>query len=331
MGTQRAGVLLKIFAGLCVLIGIALIVATWFFFKRPLTLDRMFSRFALGAAGLERHEGQGPSGGLTWFAGGRGDETLVLLHGAGDQAGTWARVISPLLEHYRVVVPDLVGHGGSDPAEGPISVGAVVDGVEAVLDAEAGSAPVILVGNSLGGWVSFLVALDRPDQVARIVAVNGGPIRQDNPTVNLFPTNREEARVTMEGLMGPAADSIPDLVLDDMVRRLPNGPAARVAATAGEMGRYLLDGRLAEVTTPVDLLWGEADELLPAAYVERLENGLSAVRVTTIPGCGHIPHRECPVVFGRTLVDILDQGPPEPAPPEEDSLEAGGSETGEIP
>ncbi len=313
---NRIGLMLRVFIFLCVFAGIALIVATWFFFKRPLTLDTWFSRFALGAAGLSRHETAGPDGRLTWFEGGDGDMTLVLLHGAGDQAGTWARVIKPLVERYRVVVPDLAGHGRSEPSEGPIGVGQVLAGVEAVLDASCEDRPVILIGNSLGGWVAFLTALERPDQVERIVAFNGGPLRLHNPRVNLFPRNREEARETMEGLMGPAAKSIPNIVLDDIVRRIPTGPAARVAATADSMGAFLLDDRLAEVTTPVDLIWGLADQLLPLEYAERLQDGLPVARLTTIPDCGHIPHRECPIPVVEALLDILEQAPPQISPAE---------------
>ncbi len=309
---NRVGIVLKVFIFFCVLSGVALIVATWFFFKRPLTLDAWFSRFALGAAGLTRQEAVGPDGSLTWFEGGEGDATLMLLHGAGDQAGTWARVIAPLIERYRVIVPDLPGHGDSEPKEGPIGVDQVLAGVEAILDETCEGRSVILVGNSLGAWIAFLTALDRPGQVDRIVALNGGPIRQDNPTVSLFPTNREEARKTMEGLMGSSSKAIPDMVLDDIVRRIPIGPAARVAATADSMGPFLLDERLGEVSTPVDLIWGEADQLFGVDYAERMLNGLPAARLTTLPDCGHIPHRECPVLVVEALLEALDKAPPEP-------------------
>lgn len=313
---NRVGLMLRIFIFCCVAAGIALIIATWFFFKRPLTLDAWFSRFALGAAGLSRQEAVGPNGRLAWFEGGEGDTTVVLLHGAGDQAGTWARVVSPLIERYRVIVPDLPGHGDSEPQEGPIGVDMVLAGVEAVLDETTEGQPVVLVGNSLGGWIAFLTALDRPGQVDRIVALNGGPIRQDNPTVNLFPTTREEARKTMEGLMGSSSKAIPDMVLDDIVRRIPIGSAARVAATADSMGQFLLDDRLGEVSTPVDLIWGEADQLFPVDYAERLLNGLPAARLTTLPDCGHIPHRECPILVVEALLGALDKAPPELIPEE---------------
>ena len=307
----RVGILLKIFTFVCVVFGIALIVATWFFFMRPLTLDAWFSRFALGAAGLNRVHTEGTGGRLTWFEGGRGDTALVLLHGEGDQAGTWARVTMPLVERYRVIIPDLAGHGDSDPAEGPIEVDQVLAGVEAILDTCCEDQTVVLVGNSLGARIAFLTALERPDQVARIVALNGGPLRLEEPMVNVFPSNREEAQQTMEGLMGPSAKSIPDTVLDDIVRRAKTGPAARLETNADRMGTFFLNGRLGEVETPVDLIWGSADQLYSVEYAQRLKEGLPAARLTTLPDCGHVPQRECPVLMVEALLQVLEQGPPE--------------------
>lgn len=308
----RPGMILKLFALFCILVGVALVVATWLFFKRPLLLDAWFSRFALTVAGLQDHHVEGPTGRLTWFEGGEGDTTLVLLHGAGDQAGTWARTVTPLVERYRVVIPDLAGHGKTDPREGPIGVDQVLATATATLDACCSDEPVVLVGNSLGGWIAFHIALNRPDQVERIVALNGGPLRQENPTVNLFPANREEARETMEALMGASAEQLPGTVLDDVVRHTRTGPAARLAETADEMAPYLLEGRLGEVTTPVDVIWGEADELLPLAYARRLVDGLPAARLATIPDCGHVPHRECPTLVVERILNALNQAPPEP-------------------
>jgi abhydrolase domain-containing protein 6 len=327
----KPGMLLKLFALFCIAVGIALVVATWLFFKRPLLMDAWFSRFALSAAGLEDHHVDGPTGRLTWFEGGHGDTTLVLLHGAGDQAGTWARTITPLVERYRVVVPDLAGHGKTDPKDGPIGVDQVLATASATLDQCCADQPVVLVGNSLGGWIAFLLAMERPDQVERIVAVNGGPLRHENPTVNLFPTNREEARQTMEALMGSSVDQIPGTVLDDIARYSQVGPAARLAETADAMEPFLLEGRLHEVTTPVDIIWGESDELLPLDYAQRLLDGLPAARMATIANCGHVPHRECPTLLVERLLGALNQAPPESVAAIVDSDEAAEDGGGTAP
>lgn len=302
--------IVKIILGFLVLGALLVIVGAWMVWKRPLTIDAWMSRSALKINGLEKTELATGSGSMTVWQGGSGP-TMVLLHGAGDQAGAWARTIGGLVGDHRLVIPDLPGHAGSDPRSGPIHMEQLLDGLDRVMDACCADEPVVIVGNSMGAWLGFLYALEHPTRVARLVAVNGGPILEPDPQVNIFPTTREQARETMKGLMGPASPPIPGFVLDDIVRRTANGPAARFAQTAAEMGVHLLDGRLDEVTVPVDLVWGAADQLLTVDYAQRMVDGLPRARLHPIEGCGHVPQRECPLRF----LEVLDAALSEPPPP----------------
>ena len=319
-GSSMGRVVLKIAIALGILLVILIIVRVWMVWKRPLKVDAMFSRFALGRLGFEKTSIATPEGHMTVWEAGSGP-CMVLLHGAGDQAGAWARVVRPLIEDYHVVIPDLPGHWKSDPRSGPLSVGQILRGVEIVMEARCPGEKAVLVGNSLGAWVAFLYAHDYPDSVERVIAVNGGPLKEENPAVNLFPANREEAAQTMKGLMGPATPPIPGFVLDDVVRQARTGPAARLAQTADEMGAYLLDGRLSEVTVPVELVWGDADQLLTLAYAQRLLDGLPRARLYVVKGCGHVPQRECPDRFVAALEEALAAPPATPATTQEGAEE----------
>ena len=251
---------------------------------------------------------------MTVWVGGSGP-CMVLLHGAGDQAGSWARMVPPLLENYRVVIPDLPGHWKSDPRSGPLGVDQVLVGVEVVMESVCAGEQAILVGNSLGAWVGMLYAHDYPAQVARLVAINGGAIREDDPAVNLYPATRDEARETMKALMGPATLPLPAFVLDDVIRWARVGPAGRLAGRLADAGdqidAYLLDGRLDEVVVPVDLVWGDADGLFTLDYAQRLLDGLPRARLHTVHGCGHVPQRECPDKTAEVLQAALAMAPPE--------------------
>jgi pimeloyl-ACP methyl ester carboxylesterase len=315
---SMGGKVVRILLGLGVVLVILIIVCVWMVWKRPLEVDARFSRLALGRLGFESTRIATPDGRMTVFEAGSGP-CMVLLHGAGDQAGSWARMVPPLLETYKVVIPDLPGHWKSDPRRGPLGVGQVLAGVEAVMDGPCRGERAILVGNSLGAWVAMLYAHEHPERVERLVAVNGGAIREDNPQVNLFPTTREEARATMKALMGPATPPVPDFVLDDVIRWARVGPAGRLAQTAGEMGRYLLDGRLGEVTVPVELVWGDADGLMTMDYAQRLLEGLPRARLHVVHDCGHVPQRECPDKTVEALKSALAMPPPDEAEPTADA------------
>ncbi|MCG6948247.1 MAG: alpha/beta hydrolase [Acidobacteria bacterium] len=312
--------LLKVLVAIGVVMVIAIIASVWMVWKRPLSVDARFSRFALGKLGMEEVSVPSPDGHVNVWIGGEGP-CMVMLHGAGDQAGAWARMLKPLLDDYRVVIPDLPGHWKSDPREGPLGIDQLLSGVEVVMDSVCAGEEVMLVGNSLGAWLGMLYAHDYPARVSRLVAINGGAIKEDDPAVNLFPQNREEALETMKGLMGPATLPPPDFVLDDMVRHMNEGPASRLAGRLADPNEnietYLLDDRLDEVVVPVELVWGDADALFTLDYAQRLLDGLPRARLHLVHGCGHVPHRECPDKTLEALEAALAMPPPAIEPEEE--------------
>jgi pimeloyl-ACP methyl ester carboxylesterase len=282
-----------------------------FLWKRPLSVYALMNSRALASAGFTRADVASSLGPQSVWIAGTG-QTLVLLHGAGDSAGTWSSVVKPLTPRYRIVIPDLAGHGRSAPADGPLSVGLVLAGLEAIMD-QGSHDTVVIVGNSLGAWVALLYARQHPDRVARLVLVNGGALVGDRPDLSLTPKTREEAAALMTQLRDAQAQPIPGFVLDDVVRQAQTGPLARLAQTAGEMGQYVLDGKLGEIKAPVDLIWGESDKLFSLSYARRMMAQLPAARLTTIPACGHVPSQECPSRFGSALSDVLTMPPPLPA------------------
>jgi pimeloyl-ACP methyl ester carboxylesterase len=311
----KGSVVLRLVIGCGVLVLLAAASAGWMVWRRPLTVDARISRLALKRAGLRAATVTTPSGSMSFFEGGAGPP-MVLVHGAGDQAGAWARVVPQLASDYRLLIPDLPGHWRSDPRDGPIGIDQILVGLAALIHARCPRERVTLVGNSLGAWVSMLWAIEHQDRVACVVAVNGGPLVQANPKVNLFPQTREEARATMAGLTGPSSPPIPGWVLDDIVRHSNHGPAARLAATASTMAAFLLDGRLDQLEVPVELVWGEADQLMTVEYADRMLGQLPHARLHLVAGCGHVPQRECPGRFVTALRSALTP-PPESAAPAE--------------
>lgn len=284
-----------------------------------------WSRGQLAATGFVRHEATIREHLTVWWEKGSGPP-LVLIHGVADQAGTWFQVAAGLAESHRVLLIDLPGHGESAPATGPLPMTTVIEGFEAWLAEHAASSeeePPALIGNSMGAWVAMLAAHRHPERIGRVVAMNGGPLRADTGGLDLLPGDVEEARRLMAALRDLGSPPTPDAVLHDLVRRAETGHVKRMFAATQDLESYLLDdARLAEVTTPVDLLWGESDRYLGRGYPERLLAGLPNARLTWIPACGHLPQAECPERFIKELTQVLALPPPgnggaDPAPPAE--------------
>lgn len=101
--------------------------------------------------------------------------------------------------------------------------------------------------------------------MARQILVNGGALKGDRSDLSLTPKTREQAAALMTQLRDPQSGSVPDYFLDDVVREAQTGPLARLAQTSGEMESLVLDGKLHEITMPVNLLWGESDKRFPVS------------------------------------------------------------------
>jgi pimeloyl-ACP methyl ester carboxylesterase len=284
-------------------------VVGWLFAKRPLAVAIWATRRSLLRSGLKKLLVEAPIGPQTVFVGGSGP-VLMLLHGAGDHAGTWCRVVPSLIKRYTLVIPDLAGHGESAPVTGPIQTSEIVSGLEAVITSQVAGRPMTLVGNSLGAWMAMVLASRHAATVVRVVAVNGGALKGLNEEVSLLPRTRQEARETMARLRDASSPAIPDYILDDLVRRTSSGALARFAATEATMEGWLLDaGQLGLLKMPVRLVWGVSDDLMPLDYAQRMVAALPDGELIPIERCGHIPQQEAPERFKAALWQALGEAP----------------------
>ncbi|HLM83442.1 MAG TPA: alpha/beta fold hydrolase [Terriglobales bacterium] len=319
MGLAIKIVLLLVFA-----VVTALIVFFILFFLRPVATMFWLRRSALRRAGFRKTKLTTAVGEQIVWHGGNGP-WLVLLHGAGDQAGTWNKVAPELKRHFQLLIPDLAGHGESDPAAGVLSLRTLLAALEQVLDATPWrDAPLVLVGNSLGAWIAMLYTHKYPHRVTRVILIDGGPIKGASE-IGIMPKDREEARRALDAVLDPSTPRRPNFVLDDLVRVSNTGPISRLlAAGVEDMSKYLLDDKLASFQLPVDLIWGASDRLVPLDYAKKLQSQLSHCTLTVIERCGHGPQLERPRELTRVLLQILaSDSPRAPATAQSVSTQSG--------
>ena len=300
MGLAIKIVLLLVFAAVA-----ALIVFFILFFLRPVATMFWLRRSALRRAGLRKTKLTTTVGEQIVWHGGNGP-WLVLLHGAGDQAGTWNKVAPELKRHFQLLIPDLAGHGESDPAAGVLSLRTLLAALEQVLDATPWrDAPLVLVGNSLGAWMAMLYTHKYPHRVTRVILIDGGPIKSASE-IGIMPKDREEARRALDAVLDSSTPRRPNFVLDDLVRVSNTGPISRLLAAGEEdMSKYLLDDKLASFQLPVDLIWGASDRLVPLDYAKKLQSQLPHCTLTVIERCGHGPQLERPRELTQVLLQIM--------------------------
>jgi long-chain acyl-CoA synthetase len=97
--------------------------------------------------------------------------TLVLLHGFAGNARQWSYQLRDFSDEWRVIAPDLRGHGESAAGLGSYRTDVLVDDLDGLLDGLAVDGPVVLVGHSFGGALAVEYALQHPDRVDRLVLI----------------------------------------------------------------------------------------------------------------------------------------------------------------
>jgi pimeloyl-ACP methyl ester carboxylesterase len=220
--------------------------------------------------------------------------TLVLVHGVNDHAGSWFLVAPALAKKYRVIIPDLPGHGESEPKQGPLPISLMVQKLAAVI----GDQRVTLVGNSLGGWLSMLYTLAHPQNVSRLIleASGGLALPLDSPTT---AHTRDEAMIILRNVHGPRFEP-QEWVIDALLQRAVSSPMLRVT----EVAEHLVDARLKDIRVPTAVLWGADDGVVPRAYAEALQQGIAGSTMHVIEGAAHIPHLQQPERFLQCLTSI---------------------------
>lgn len=271
-------------------------------------------------AGVEHHEVDLGEVRLHVAAAGTGPP-LLLLHGWPQHWWCWRHLISRLSDDYRVLAPDLRGWGWSEAPQGDYAKPTLAADILALMDAE-GLDSVRLIGHDWGGYVAFLLALEHPERVERLVGLDIappwlGPPRLRHLGLPLFAsyqallatpllgprtmtTSRRFIRMFIRAGSGPGAnwhdrdlDAYAD-VLREPARARASSACYRTFLTR-EFPAAMRDGyQPTDLEVPSLLVMGGASALRWALDPQPSEN----LRVETISGAGHFLPEEAP---GRVL------------------------------
>ncbi|MEZ4462884.1 MAG: alpha/beta hydrolase [bacterium] len=238
------------------------------------------------------------------------DRTTILIHGLADQAGTWW-LTGSALEGQHVIAVDLPGHGDSGPVDGPITM----EHLQQMMTFLLSQTPhhVTLVGNSLGGFVALRMAIDRPDRIDRLVAIDAGGMQMSLAKETFLPQTREQMADTMFRVTGPNMLQPPGPLLDDMRASILSGPTPRIwgALSAADP----IEGELGRIRARTLVVWGTEDRLIPIALGRRMAAAIPGADFMSIPGCGHSPQATCPDELVPILAPFLAAEEHEPKQP----------------
>lgn len=259
---------------------------------------------ALRFRGVERRVWGGDGWTLSYHAGGSEEAktVVVLVHGLGSSSLSWVKVLPPLRRRYRVYAPDLPGWGysplpvGRDHVTMPQLTDALIAFLESIVKRK-----VVLVGQSLGGWVAAKVAARRPDLVHQLVLCNAaGVFYQEVRGLRDLLDVRSQAQVeSFWEMMWHKVPWFYRFFTTDYVAKM-HEPRVLQFFDALQEGDFLNDD-LKRIQIPTSILWGTSDRFVPIQTVDTMIGLLADARVYWIPRCGHIPALERPKEFLRII------------------------------
>ncbi|MHB8068911.1 MAG: alpha/beta fold hydrolase [Desulfobaccales bacterium] len=258
---------------------------------------------------------------ITWHFAEQGDgPPLLLLHGLGASSFSFRHNLSPLAEKFRVLAPDLPGHGSSPaPLDADYRLEALIRGLHGFLELR-GLRQVAVAGNSLGGGLALMLARDYPERVAALILLDPAVAITRAPWI-FYPLRLPVVGGIAAALLGPWAISL--ALRQAYYRRATITPevVAGYARPFKELARRLAFGRfcqqlripflgdieamLPQIKQPTLLIWGERDRILPVSQAFWIKERLPQARFQPLKDVGHAPQEEAPAAVNEIIIDFL--------------------------
>jgi pimeloyl-ACP methyl ester carboxylesterase len=252
---------------------------------------------------------------------GEGTKHVLLLHGFRAHTYTWRHLIDPLAKAgYHVWAIDLIGYGLSDkPNNATYHIDFFVQQVDAFMEAK-GISKAHLIGNSMGGGLALLIALDRPHRAKSLTLISALGYPLDMP---LYLSLGKHISQIWAPFLGPRMvrrclyDIVcnKELVSDEQVEayclpyRFPGGITASLLTLRQFDNQYLIEmgKRYSTLLYPMLIIWGDYDWLIPVSHYEKFLNDFPNAKRLLIRDCGHIPQEEAPEQVLAAILEFLQE------------------------
>ncbi|TDN39746.1 alpha/beta fold hydrolase [Hymenobacter sp. UV11] len=201
--------------------------------------------------------------------------TILFVHGFAESREVWTEFTRPFPAGYRLLMPNLLGHGTNRAAAPDFSMEAQARFVVSYLDQKGCAGPVLVVGHSMGGYVALALAERYPDRVAGLVLLNSTAYpdtdeKRQNREKNISFVERHGLEKFMGSFVRPLfapanRDRLPEALalLEDIGRATPEATiAGALRAMAARPDRTTV---LRAAPFPVLLVAGKHDVAVPLA------------------------------------------------------------------
>lgn len=250
-------------------------------------------------------------------------EVVLLLHGMAGSSATWRSVIGPLSRKYRVIAPDLIGHGQSAKPRSDYSLGAFAVFLRDLLD-ELGVTSATIVGHSLGGGVAMQFTYQHPDYCQRLILISSGGLGQEvgwalrllsapgaelilpiiAPSPVLAGGEKVRSWLARFGIQTPRGDEIWSGYSSFADRETRHSFLRTLRSVVDYRGQSVsaLNRLGVKADTPTMAIWGDQDAIIPVEHAFAAHEARPGTRLEVLTGVGHFPQVERPT----EVVDLID-------------------------
>lgn len=227
---------------------------------------------------------------------------LVLLHGFPLSGAIWREQQQQLSDHYRVIVPDLRGHGRSPTTHGVYEMDALARDVLALLDSLHIKQAVIM-GHSMGGYVTLAAARIAPERFLALglIASQAGADTEEGRQARY----RTAEKVAAGGSQVIAEMMLPKLFAANLPAKTPiiektrqlmltTDLAGIIGSLQGMAARPDSGALLPHIGMSALILAGEQDQIIPLEKARAMAASMKSATLTIVPDAGHMPMLEQP-------------------------------------
>lgn len=263
------------------------------------------------------------AGGIRWHVQDMGaGPTILLLHGTASTSHSFRHMAPLLARDFRVLVPDLPGHGFTGPAPSPTLPGMAAS-VGNLLES-LGAEPAMIVGHSAGAAIALRMALDGPLHPRLIVGLGSALLPFPGAAAAIFPTVAKllfanplvpelfaaGARFggSANGFLSRATGSTIDAEGMQIYSRLfrHSGHVAGALRMMAHWDLAPLSRDLPSVTSPLLLLHGARDVTVPPDVALQAAAKVPGATAEILPDLGHLLHEEAPARINTYMTDAYN-------------------------
>jgi pimeloyl-ACP methyl ester carboxylesterase len=251
---------------------------------------------------------------------GKGAPPMAMVHGWTMNSWVWRNQVPYFSKYYRLIMPDLKGHGASDKPQARYSLGEYAEELNQLFDKLLGKDQFVLCGHSMGGWISLTYATDPrfSKRLKGLILCNTTYSLKGNPGMKGL------ADAMKKGLLGPrkaAAETInrtgfnikfinghKDLFKEFNEETLKCPDYVAISCVESWVAEYDVTDKLGKISIPVLIVTGDTDGQMDPKNSQYMKDHIKNSELVVLrPGIGHHTMLEASDDFNKAVKAFMEK------------------------